>query len=98
MSASCGRKAGVLMGSSDRKGCSDQELWKLLALAETQLEQTDLVLVNLTVARGIPALADLDIDRYCQIVDGWTEQFARWLPGAERSFQQTPWKWKSDIR
>jgi len=54
--------------------------------------------ILLAVAKAIPSLAELDIEHYCRIVDGWTEQFARWLPDAERSFQQTPWKWKSDLR
>ena len=63
-----------------------------------QLDSADLVELNFTVARGIPSLQALDIARYCRIVDGWTERFARVLPDMEARFLQTPGKWKNDIR
>jgi hypothetical protein len=73
-------------------------IWKLLALDEPELEKSDLVAANLTVARQIPALAKLDISRYVKTVDEWTQRFARQLPDMERMFTQTPARWKSDIR
>jgi hypothetical protein len=76
----------------------DTEVFHLLALDSTGLEAADVVRMNLAVARGIPCLADLDIGRYCRIVDGWTEQFARWLPGMEREFHRAPSRFKDDIR
>lgn len=85
------------MASMDDAGCPDQESWQLLALSDRELEKVDLIVLNLTVARGIPALSTLDIEQYRRIVDGWTEQFSRRLLSAERSFHQTPSKWKHDI-
>jgi hypothetical protein len=73
-------------------------IWKLLALDEPDLEQFDLVAANLTIARQIPALSELEIPRYVRIVEDWTRQFAQRLPDMERVFQQTPARWKSDIR
>lgn len=73
-------------------------VWALLALNDEQLEKADLVILNLAVARGIPSLAQLEISQYVEVVDGWANQFARWLPQAEQSFNRTPWKWKDDIR
>lgn len=73
-------------------------LWQLLALSDDELERTDLVALNVAVAKEIPSLKDLDTERYCQIVDDWTEQFRRELPGRERNFHATPEKLKNDIR
>jgi Transglutaminase-like superfamily len=72
-------------------------LWQLLALDDAELEATDLVEMNLSVAREIPSLKDLDVSRYCRTVDQWTDAFRKWLPGAERKFRNSPWKWKNDI-
>ncbi len=72
--------------------------WQLLALSDEVLEQADVVEMNLAVAKEIPRLAKLDVDRYCRIVDEWTEQFASHLPEWEEGFAKTPWKWKNDIR
>ena len=67
-------------------------------MTDEQLERVDLVLVNIAVAREIPSLRELDVAKYCQTVDDWTARFSKWLPGAERNFKKTPWKWKNDIR
>jgi len=56
------------------------------------------VRLNLAVAREIPGLADLDVGRYVRIVDDWTRQFARVLPGMEAQFRRTPENWNNDIR
>jgi hypothetical protein len=73
-------------------------LWQLLALEDAALEQADVVLLNLCVAKGIPSLADLNIARYVRVVDDWTQQFARVLPGMEANFRKTPERWENDIR
>jgi len=72
-------------------------LWQLLALDDAALEQTDVVLLNLAVAKGIPSFADLDVARYVHIVDDWTRQFRQVLPGMEQQFRKTPSRWKNDI-
>lgn len=73
-------------------------IWKLLALDDGELERFDLVAANLAVARGIPALAKLNIAHYVGVVDEWTQRFARQLPDMERMFRQTPARWKDDVR
>ena len=77
---------------------SDTDVFRLLALEDAELEAADLVRMNLSVARGIPRLANLDIDRYCGIVDDWTEQFLQWLPRVESRFHRTPAGYMNDIR
>jgi hypothetical protein len=72
-------------------------LWQLLAADDSELEATDLVEMNLSVAREIPSLEKLDVLRYCRVVDEWTEAFRKFLPGAEKKFHNSPWKWKHDL-
>ncbi len=72
-------------------------VWQFLALTDAQLERTDLVRLNLAVARGIPALADLDVNSYVRTVDEWTARFRRVLPGMEAKFRKMPEKWEDDI-
>jgi hypothetical protein len=73
-------------------------VWQWLAFADDELERCDLVAANLAIARGVPALADLDVARYRRIVDEWTQQFAAQLPRMEQTFLKAPHKYKSDIR
>lgn len=76
----------------------DSTHWQFLALPDNQLEQADLVRLNLSVARGIPGLESLDVERYVCQVDQWTQAFERELPDMERMFHATPHKWKNDVR
>jgi hypothetical protein len=73
-------------------------LWQLLALDDAELEATDLVEMNLSVAREIPSLEKLDVPRYCRIVDQWTNAFRNWLPSAEKKFRDQKAYFKNDIR
>ena len=73
-------------------------IWKLLALDDTELEQVDLVLANLAVARDVRALNDLNISCYCQIVNEWTAQFREWLPSVETFFRKSPTTWSNNIQ
>jgi hypothetical protein len=75
-----------------------RSIWQLLALDDSSLEKVDVVVLNLVVAKEIPALADLDIARYVRTVDDWTRQFRQVLPGMEQQFRKTPSRWKNDIR
>lgn len=70
---------------------------QLLALTDEQLEKTDLIELNVAVAREIPGLEKLDYDHYRCTVDDWTNQFRNWLPTAEVEFRANPQKWKNDI-
>lgn len=82
---------------TDESPTTGRTLWQLLALDDAALEATDLVEMNLSVAREIPSLKDLDVLRYCHIVDEWTQAFRNYLPGAEKQFRNSPWKWHNDI-
>jgi hypothetical protein len=73
-------------------------LWQLLALPDEELEQADVVVLNLAVAKEIPSLAKLQISNYVNVVDDWTAQFRRVLPSMEVQFRQTPERWRNDIR
>jgi len=86
------------MPEKNGRSADSPTLSQLLALSDAELEKADVVLLNLAVAREIPALADLDVGRYVRIVDEWTRQFARLLPGMEATFRKTPKRWQDDIR
>lgn len=77
---------------------ADATHWQYLALSDDELERTDLVRLNLAVARGIPGLESLDVEKYVRTVDQWTNAFRQLLPGMERMFHATPRKWKNDLR
>jgi len=70
---------------------------QLAALTDDELERADVVEMNIALAREIPALEDLDYDKYRRIVDGWTDQFRPWLPTVEHTFHQDPGKYQNDI-
>ncbi len=86
---------GTIKESSN--GTGKRNVDQLLALTDEQLEKTDLIELNLAVAREIPGLEKLDYDHYRCTVDDWTGKFRRWLPTVEHAFHQAPDKYKNDI-
>jgi len=70
---------------------------QLIALRDEELERTDIVEMNIAVAREIPGLEKLDYGRYRGIVDGWTDRFRFWLMTVEPAFHKTPARWKNDL-
>jgi len=70
---------------------------ELIALSDEDLERADIVEMSIAVAREIPGLEGLEYDKYQRTVDGWTEQFTRWLPTVENSFHRDPSKYHDDI-
>ena len=73
-------------------------LWEeMLTWDEERLAQTDPAVLNLEVAKGIPAFADLDVNSYCQLLDETGVGFARWLPSAEQEFEADPAAWGGDL-
>jgi len=88
---------GVKSNGQSQTTDKARTLWQFLALEDDQLEAADLVEMNLSVAREIPSLKSLDVHRYCRIVDDWTEQFRKWLRGAEKNFHNAPSYFKNDI-
>ena len=65
--------------------------------SESELAATDPVVMNLLVAKGIPALAGLEVPPYQRIVDEWAREIRRRLPRLERHFHRTPGDWDNDI-
>jgi hypothetical protein len=69
----------------------------LLGKTDEELSQTDPLVVNLLVARSIPALQNLDIPRYQAQRDAIAAAVAKELPNARRVFGQNPGYWKNDL-
>jgi hypothetical protein len=70
---------------------------EMLALSNPELARVDPVIRNLLVAKSIPALAQLEIPRYQQLVNKWAEAIRVWLLTAEQEFLKTPDDWKNDV-
>jgi hypothetical protein len=69
---------------------------RFLGLSDEELSAIDPVVMNLAVAKGIPALADLDIGRYVGLVDQWAAEIRALLPDAEIRFARNPAPWNND--
>lgn len=79
--------------------CTNANLFWLVGLSDAELASIDPLVLNLVVAKGIPALAEIDIRRYQEIVDALTADFCgRCLPQWEPYFYKSPQDYKSDIR
>lgn len=68
-----------------------------LSLSNEELARIDPVVLNLTIAKGVPALADLDMDRYVRLADRWAEDIERRVPGCDESFGHSPEEWDNDL-
>jgi len=78
---------------------SSLTLGQLVAMPPEELAAVDPLAMNLIVAKGIPSLADLNIRRYQEIVNGWVADFSqRCLPQWEPYFHESPQDFASDIR
>ena len=79
----------------------NQESWpsigQFLSLSNEELGKVNPVVMNLVVAKGIPALADLDISRYVQLSNEWADDLRARMPALEAQFYRTPQHWKNDI-
>jgi hypothetical protein len=79
----------------------DRQSWptleSFLSLSNEELGKVDPVVLNLVVAKGIPALAELDIGHYVRIADDWANDLKAHMPSLEVQFSQTPQYWKNDI-
>jgi hypothetical protein len=69
----------------------------IAALTDPELSALDPVVMNLSVAREIPSLADLDIGHYVSVVDGWAADLHNRMPVLEADFRKTPEDWRDDI-
>lgn len=77
----------------------DGALRRLIAMTTDELAKTDPVVLNLTVARGIAALSEIDVQHYADIVDGWVSDFqSRCFPQWEPYFFANPEDFRNDNR
>jgi hypothetical protein len=73
-------------------------VWEeMMRWGDNRLYRTDPAVLNLSVAKGIPALADMEIEPYCHFLDQAAANFARWLPQAEQEFFADPERWENDL-
>lgn len=78
---------------------SKTTLAELVGMTDDELAAVDPLAMNLTVAKGLPALADLDIGRYQDILNALTMDFARrCLPRWEVEFHKAPHDFENDLR
>ncbi|MHB1038445.1 MAG: transglutaminase family protein [Pirellulales bacterium] len=79
----------------------DRQSWttvdELIGLSAEEMREIDPVVMNLAVAKGVPALRDLDIGRYVVLADKWAADIERCLPGGEANFRRHPELWQNDI-
>jgi hypothetical protein len=68
-----------------------------LSFSNEELSNFDPLVMNLIVAKGIPALADLDIRYYVNLADEWGNDLRARIPVLEGQFRQTPKDWRNDI-
>jgi hypothetical protein len=69
----------------------------LVSLPNEKLRNVDPLVMNLVVAKGIPAFANLDIERYVRLRDRWVEDIRQRLSTHDEHFYRSPEKWKNDI-
>ena len=68
----------------------------LLALSNEELGKVDPVVMNLLVATGIPALADLNISHYVRVANEWADDLRARMLGFEAEFDKAPQDWRND--
>jgi hypothetical protein len=69
----------------------------LFGQSDAELARVDPLEMNLVVAKGIPALAKLDILHYKWRRDKWANAIKRKLPGWDNEFWKTPQDWDNNI-
>ena len=77
---------------------TEPSLGQFLCLSDEELRNSDPLVMNLVVAKGIPCFAELDVGHYVRLVDGWASDIRKRLAGAEAQFYRSPADWKNDIR
>ena len=75
------------------------ELGELLGMPNDDLADVDPLAMNLIVAKGIPSLGRLNVQRYQSIVNDWVlDLTGRCLPRWEPFFHQAPHDFQNDLR
>src|SRR5262249_16120111 len=69
----------------------------IATLSKTDLSRVDPLVMNLSMARELPALAALDIRLYQRMAARWAHEVKRRLPAEEEQFSRSPGDWKNDL-
>ena len=69
----------------------------LMGCSNAELAGVDPLELNLAAARGVLALAGLDVARYRRLADDWAAEIRRRLPGCEGQFHQAPQDWGGNL-
>ncbi len=70
---------------------------RLLGYTNDELKLIDPLVMNLLIAKGIPALANVSIFAYEQKLFVWADEIRRGLHDAELNFHADPARWRDDI-
>ncbi|MBM3966923.1 MAG: hypothetical protein FJ308_17930 [Planctomycetes bacterium] len=74
-------------------------LHSLMGLSPVQLAGIDPVVMNLSVARALPALTKIDVQQYVMLLDHWFFDFmTRCVPQWEHAFYESPESYHDDQR
>ena len=87
----------IIEGDAMRDAAAWPTVDQFLSLSNEELGGVDPVVMNLVVAKGIPALADLDIGRYVALADKWAADIERNIPAADANFYRRPHYWQNDL-
>lgn len=77
------------------ESCPD--LNAMLGMSDADLASIDPLVMNLTVAQGIPTLANLNIDSYAKLMDRWAASLSRKMELHEAEFRKSPQDWNDDV-
>ena len=70
---------------------------QLVALPNDELAKVDPVVMNLVVAKGIPALGNLDIGHYVGLADHWAAEIEQHIPAGDANFYRNPERLQNDL-
>lgn len=70
---------------------------QLIGYSPAELAKVDPVVLNLSVAKGIPAFADLEISKYIELADEWADDLKKRLKKKIIDFQRIPERWRNDV-
>jgi hypothetical protein len=69
----------------------------MLGMSDADLASIDPLVMNLTVAQGIPALANLNIAAYVSLINRWSASLSRKMEVHESEFRKSPQDWNNDV-
>jgi hypothetical protein len=86
---------GPALGFQGGPGMADY--LKYLGYSDPHLARVDPLMLDLEVAKSIPALAHLETAKYQHQADEWADGITKWLPRVEPAYWKSPEEWNNDI-